>query len=71
LIPHDLRKPIANPKAPLPVIGSARFVDDVVVMVDVIGNCADAFVSVDIAFWDAIWSLSQLIFTILEILSIH
>jgi hypothetical protein len=47
---HALRRAIANPRAPLPVIGSAKLVDDV----DVSGNYPAAFVSVDAAFCDAV-----------------
>jgi hypothetical protein len=39
-------KPIVNPRAPVPVIGSAKFVD-------VVGNCPTTFVIVDTAFCEA------------------
>jgi hypothetical protein len=52
-MPHDLMKPIAKPRAALPVIGSAKLVDDDVV--DVSGGIYPAaFVSVDRAFCEAI-----------------
>jgi hypothetical protein len=50
-IHHPLIKPIANPMAALPVIGSARLVDGIVYAT---GICPAAVVSVDTAFCDAI-----------------
>src|ERR687888_301261 len=61
---HDLRRPIVNPRAAVPVIGSAKSVDDVVV-VDVSGNCPAAFVSDDTAFF----STTYLILTMISPLS--
>jgi hypothetical protein len=56
---HDLRRPIVNPRAAVPVIGSAKSVDDVVV-VDVSGNCPAAFVSDDTAFFSTTYHTSIL-----------
>jgi hypothetical protein len=46
---HALIKPIANPRAPVPVIGSAKLLDDDVV-VDMRGSCPTTFT----AFCDAV-----------------
>jgi hypothetical protein len=48
-MPHDLIKPIANPRAAVPVIGSAKLIDVAVAS----GICPAAFVSVDTAFCEA------------------
>jgi hypothetical protein len=50
MLSHDLMKPIANPRAAVPVIGSAKLPDEV----EVSGNCPAAFVSVDTAFCEAV-----------------